>query len=68
MLTDREKQVLIMLADTDFITSHAADRLHLEITTIKFHLRAIRTKLKKPTTAAAHWEAVKRGYLAYPIG
>jgi DNA-binding CsgD family transcriptional regulator len=61
-LTARERQVLGLLA-SGLSPAEVARSLAITIHTTRDHIKAIRTKLDRPTTLAAVLEAIRRGLL-----
>ncbi len=61
-LTARERQVLGLLA-SGLSPAEVARSLTITIHTTRDHIKALRTKLDRPTTLAAVLEAIRRGLL-----
>jgi DNA-binding CsgD family transcriptional regulator len=61
-LTARERQVLGLLA-SGLSPAEVARSLDITIHTTRDHIKALRTKLDRPTTLAAVLEAIRRGLL-----
>lgn len=63
-LTDREAEVLAYLAD-GWSNDEIADRLHIGVRTVRFHLDRLYRKLGVGRRTEAVREAVTRGYLRF---